>query len=321
MDADVAVIGGGIVGITTALLLQEAGARVVLLEAGRLAGGVSGYTTAKVSSQHGMIYDRLRSELRRRRARAPTAPPTRRRSRGWPSRVERDGIDCDFRRRASYAYVGPDADRADAEREAEAALAAGLPASLVERDAAALPRRGRRALRRPGGVPRPQVPARARRAARRGLRALPRRPGRRRRALHGQDAGRQRHRRPRRGRDALPLPRPRARLRARVPAALLRAPVPDRGRAAGGHVHQRRLAHPLGPRRPARRRGAAAGRRRGPQDRRGRRHRGALPRARALRPRALGRASRSSTAGPRRTARRSTACPTSGRSRRATSRC
>ena len=36
VTADVAVIGGGIVGITTALLLHEAGARVVLLEAGRL---------------------------------------------------------------------------------------------------------------------------------------------------------------------------------------------------------------------------------------------------------------------------------------------
>ena len=63
VDADVAVLGGGIVGITTALLLQEAGARVVLLEANRLAHGVSGYTTAKVSSQHGMIYDQLRSSF------------------------------------------------------------------------------------------------------------------------------------------------------------------------------------------------------------------------------------------------------------------
>ena len=41
VDADVAVIGGGIVGITTALLLKEAGARVVLLEADRLGLGVT----------------------------------------------------------------------------------------------------------------------------------------------------------------------------------------------------------------------------------------------------------------------------------------
>ena len=36
------------------------------------------------------------------------------------------------------------------------------------------------------------------------------------------------------------------------------------GEPPHGHVHQRRLADPLGPRRAARRRGAAAGRRRGP---------------------------------------------------------
>ena len=131
VDADVAVIGGGIVGITTALLLQEAGARVVLLEAGRLAGGVSGYTTAKVSSQHGMIYERLRSEFGAASAR--TYGAANEAALAWMAdRVERDVIDCDFRRRASYAYLGPDADRSDAEREAEAALAAGLPASLVE---------------------------------------------------------------------------------------------------------------------------------------------------------------------------------------------
>ena len=63
VTADVAVIGGGIVGITTALLLQEQGARVVLLDAGRLACGVTGHTTAKVSSQHGMIYAHLRSRF------------------------------------------------------------------------------------------------------------------------------------------------------------------------------------------------------------------------------------------------------------------
>ena len=123
-SADVAVIGGGIVGITTALLLAEAGASVVLLEAGRLAGGTSGYTTAKVSSQHGLIYDTLRSkhgaETARRYGEANEA------ALAWiAARVARDGIDCDFRRQPSYAYVTSAADRAQVEREAEAASDGG----------------------------------------------------------------------------------------------------------------------------------------------------------------------------------------------------
>lgn len=129
--ADVVVLGGGIVGITTALLLKEAGMRVVLLEAGRLACGVSGYTTAKVSSQHGLIYAHLRSAFGADAAR--TYGQANEAALAWvAARVADDGIDCDLRRQSSYAYVTSGAKRAEVEREAEAAIAAGLPATLVE---------------------------------------------------------------------------------------------------------------------------------------------------------------------------------------------
>jgi glycine/D-amino acid oxidase-like deaminating enzyme/nitrite reductase/ring-hydroxylating ferredoxin subunit len=130
-STDVAVIGGGIVGITTALLLKEAGLRVVLLEAGRLGRGVSGHTTAKVSSQHGLIYARLRSTFGADAARVyGHANET---ALAWiAGRIEQDGIDCDFRRQPSYAYVRSESERSRAEDEAQAAIAAGLPASLVE---------------------------------------------------------------------------------------------------------------------------------------------------------------------------------------------
>jgi glycine/D-amino acid oxidase-like deaminating enzyme/nitrite reductase/ring-hydroxylating ferredoxin subunit len=129
--ADVAVLGGGIVGITTALLLKEAGKRVVLLEANRLARGVSGYTTAKVSSQHGMIYSRLRSKFGADGARTYAAANEA--GLAWiADRVEQDAIDCDFRRRPSYAYLAEGSDRSQAEQEAEAAREAGLPAALVD---------------------------------------------------------------------------------------------------------------------------------------------------------------------------------------------
>jgi len=129
--ADVAVIGGGIVGITTALLLKECGADVVLLEANRLACGVSGHTTAKVSSQHGMVYSRLRSRFGADGART-YAEANEMALRWIADRVERETIECDFRRRSSYAYVTSPSARSTAEDEAQAARDAGLPASLVE---------------------------------------------------------------------------------------------------------------------------------------------------------------------------------------------
>jgi glycine/D-amino acid oxidase-like deaminating enzyme/nitrite reductase/ring-hydroxylating ferredoxin subunit len=127
--ADVAVIGAGIVGVTTALLLQEQGAHVVLLDGDRIGCGVTGYTTAKVSSQHGMIYARLRSTFGADGARA--YGDANEAALDWIARrVDQDGIDCDFRRKASYAYVA--SDRAKAEEEAEAAAETGLPAAFTE---------------------------------------------------------------------------------------------------------------------------------------------------------------------------------------------
>jgi glycine/D-amino acid oxidase-like deaminating enzyme/nitrite reductase/ring-hydroxylating ferredoxin subunit len=129
--ADVAVIGGGIVGVTTALLLAEAGARVVLVEADRVGHGVTGHTTAKVSSQHGMIYERLRAGFGPAAARTYAAANEA--ALAWiVDRVERDGIECDLRRRPSFAYVTDPADVAYAAAEADAARAAGLAATLAE---------------------------------------------------------------------------------------------------------------------------------------------------------------------------------------------
>jgi monoamine oxidase len=54
--SDVAVLGGGIAGLTTALLLKRDGARVIVLEGRRVGSGVTGCTTAKVTALQQTVY-------------------------------------------------------------------------------------------------------------------------------------------------------------------------------------------------------------------------------------------------------------------------
>ena len=58
--AEVAVVGGGLAGVATALLLARAGVDVVLLEADRIGSRTTGNTTAKVSALQGSVYGAIR---------------------------------------------------------------------------------------------------------------------------------------------------------------------------------------------------------------------------------------------------------------------
>jgi glycine/D-amino acid oxidase-like deaminating enzyme/nitrite reductase/ring-hydroxylating ferredoxin subunit len=56
---DLAVVGGGIAGVSTAFELARRGASVALIEARRVASGVSGNSSAKLSALHGVAYSRI----------------------------------------------------------------------------------------------------------------------------------------------------------------------------------------------------------------------------------------------------------------------
>ena len=59
LKTDVLIIGGGMAGILCAYMLKQAGVDYTLVEADRLCSGVSGKTTAKITAQHGLVYERL----------------------------------------------------------------------------------------------------------------------------------------------------------------------------------------------------------------------------------------------------------------------
>ncbi|HEX2159083.1 MAG TPA: FAD-dependent oxidoreductase [Actinomycetes bacterium] len=129
LKVDVAVLGGGITGLATALLLQQAGASVAVVEAGRLACGVTGYTTAKVTSLHGLTYAKLTSTFGAEGARI-YGEANQAGLELIASLVEQLGIDCDFERLPAFTYTEDPLRVSAIEEEVEAAQEAGLPASF-----------------------------------------------------------------------------------------------------------------------------------------------------------------------------------------------
>lgn len=131
LHADVAVVGGGITGLTAAINLKEAGRDVVVVEADRLVRGATGYTTAKITSQHGLIYDSLLSKFGRRKAKQ-YADANEAAIDEIERRVEEREIDCDFERTEAYTYAKSRSDVSKIRDEVQAAKTLGLPASFTE---------------------------------------------------------------------------------------------------------------------------------------------------------------------------------------------
>ncbi|MBA3488072.1 MAG: FAD-binding oxidoreductase, partial [Longispora sp.] len=134
-EVDVAVVGGGIAGICTAWELARAGRVVALLEADRIVSGMTGYTTAKLTAQHTMIYAQLRDSLGADAARLYAQSQQDAIAHVGATTAEL-GIDCDLERRAAYTYIAPGtAEQAEQieklQAEAVAAAEAGLPAEFV----------------------------------------------------------------------------------------------------------------------------------------------------------------------------------------------
>lgn len=127
MNTDVLIIGGGLAGVLCAHRLHGAGVSYVLAEAETICSGITQNTTAKITSQHSLIYDKLISQFGIERARQylianEAALQT--------YRELCQNIDCGFEEKAAYTYSLDD--RRKLERELNALEKLHFPAEWVD---------------------------------------------------------------------------------------------------------------------------------------------------------------------------------------------
>lgn len=127
LKTDVLIIGGGMAGILCAYMLEKEGVDYALVEAETICSGITGNTTAKITSQHGLIYDKLVREFSVEEARMYLS------ANEAALEKYRDlcaDIDCEFETKDSYVYSL--SDRNKLEKEMTALGKIGYPAELVE---------------------------------------------------------------------------------------------------------------------------------------------------------------------------------------------
>jgi hypothetical protein len=104
---DVAIAGGGITGITLALLLQQSGKRCVLMEANTIGFGTTGGTTAHLNTLLDTPYNTIIKNIGKANARL-VSQAVREAIELIKNNIEEYNIDCGFKETKGYLFAQTD---------------------------------------------------------------------------------------------------------------------------------------------------------------------------------------------------------------------
>jgi glycine/D-amino acid oxidase-like deaminating enzyme len=127
---DVAIVGAGITGLSSAYLLKQSGYTVAVLEKSTVGGGTSGRTTGKVTSQHNLIYQDLQKRLGTKKARM-YGEANQSAVEQVNTIIAQEKIDCNWRHDDNYVFTTEPKQVNTFQQEAKVAVELGLPASFT----------------------------------------------------------------------------------------------------------------------------------------------------------------------------------------------
>ena len=131
LKVDIAIIGGGIAGISAAYMLNQKGLNIAIIEADHILQGTTGHTTAKITSQHGLIYNQIKNQLSEELAKQ-YANANESAIRMIEKIASENNIDCDYVSQSAYVYTFRDEYVDKISDEAKVAASLGIKSSYLE---------------------------------------------------------------------------------------------------------------------------------------------------------------------------------------------
>lgn len=131
IKVDIAIIGGGFVGISTAYMLCKEGLTIAIFEADRILNGATGHTTAKITSQHGLIYNKIKSQMSEEFAKQ-YADANEAAIRTIEKIAEENNIECDYIPQSAYDFTYREGYVDKISEEVKAASSLGIKATYLE---------------------------------------------------------------------------------------------------------------------------------------------------------------------------------------------
>ena len=131
LDVDLVIIGGGMVGISCAYQLRNEGLNIAVLDSGHILQATTGNTTAKITSQHGLIYDKTKKSMGEELAKQ-YASANERAIEEIKKIANEHQIKCDYTTQSAYVFTQLDENLKKIHDEVKAADALGIRASFVD---------------------------------------------------------------------------------------------------------------------------------------------------------------------------------------------
>lgn len=131
INVDILIVGGGFVGIACAYQLVKEGFKIAILEGNRILSGATGYTTAKITSQHELIYNKIETHMGRELAQQ-YADANQYAIKEIKRIADQHNIDCDYVTESAFAFTQQAKYVQKIEDEVKTAKDLGINATFVD---------------------------------------------------------------------------------------------------------------------------------------------------------------------------------------------